>query len=575
MSWGIELWDQYDNISSHTCKGIEVCEKYTHFLKERCAIELEYAGKLKKLVKNYQPKKKDEDECQFTSTKAFMDILRELFDLAGQHEIIAENTQIQIIKEIQQLVVELKQERKKGLQEGTKVQQSLILSTQQLDKTKKQYERAYREAEKAIEAYKKADADINLSRAEVEKQKNLSISKTQISEECKNDYAAQLEVTNKHQREYYSHLLPNVFQQLQDMDEKRISRLKSFLKSFADQEKRVLPIINTCIEGMFKAVDSISPKEDSRLVIERYKSGFTHPSDLPFEDLSCPTPGDSYPHNSAPRSQSSTDFKNQIKPGTVGGRTKKRGGLFSIFGSSKVDDQKEDFSDLPPNQRRKKLQQKIDLINKEIGKETAEREGMLKMKDVYINNPALGDASSLDKKLEENAQKLDRLNQELIKFENYMADAEGKVVRRHSTANDSLSNSPSESSVQSNTGPYISAPGTPIAHHYAHGSCGEDSENGPIAGGEDGGEEVDGGGEIDYADQESTEEEFDEFPVIGSCRALYQFEAMNEGSISMEENEQMFVLEQDQGDGWTRVRKKNGSDGFVPSSYIQCTLYGL
>lgn len=38
-----------------------------------------------------------------------------------------------------------------------------------------------------------------------------------------------------------------------------------------------------------------------------------------------------------------------------------------------MDDQKEDFSDLPPNQRRKKLQQKIDLINKEIGKETAER----------------------------------------------------------------------------------------------------------------------------------------------------------------------------------------------------------
>lgn len=40
-----------------------------------------------------------------------------------------------------------------------------------------------------------------------------------------------------------------------------------------------------------------------------------------------------------------------------------------------MDDQKEDFSDLPPNQRRKKLQQKIDLINKEISKETAERYG--------------------------------------------------------------------------------------------------------------------------------------------------------------------------------------------------------
>lgn len=39
------------------------------------------------------------------------------------------------------------------------------------------------------------------------------------------------------------------------------------------------------------------------------------------------------------------------------------------------------------------------------------------MRDVYVQNPALGDASSLDKQLEENAQKLDKLNQELQKFE--------------------------------------------------------------------------------------------------------------------------------------------------------------
>lgn len=38
-----------------------------------------------------------------------------------------------------------------------------------------------------------------------------------------------------------------------------------------------------------------------------------------------------------------------------------------------VDDQKEDFSDFPPNQRRKKLLQKIDSIKKEIAREAAER----------------------------------------------------------------------------------------------------------------------------------------------------------------------------------------------------------
>lgn len=35
--------------------------------------------------------------------------------------------------------------------------------------TKKHYERAFKEAEKAQEAFKKADADIHLSRADVEK----------------------------------------------------------------------------------------------------------------------------------------------------------------------------------------------------------------------------------------------------------------------------------------------------------------------------------------------------------------------------------------------------------------------
>lgn len=336
MSWGVELWDQYDNISGHTLRGIEACEKYSHFLKERCAIELDYAAKLKKLVKGCQPKKKDEVDFQFSTTKAFMSILRELHDMASQHEIIAETTQLLIIKEIQTLIVELKLERKKGLQEGTRVQQHLLISTQQLEKTKKQYERAFREAEKALEAYRKADADIHLSRAEVEKQKNISISKNQLSEDCKNDYAAQLEQTNKQQREYYSTLLPNVFQQLQDMDEKRISRQKYFLKSIADTEKKVSPIINKCIEGMYKAVESISPNDDSKLVVECYKSGFAHPDDLPFEDLNFPTHGDNNSHAPAPRSQSSTDFKNQSKPGTTAGRSKKRGGLFSLFGSSKV-----------------------------------------------------------------------------------------------------------------------------------------------------------------------------------------------------------------------------------------------
>ena len=43
----IYLQDQFDNLSLHTQRGIEFCEKAAHFYKERCSIENEYASKLK------------------------------------------------------------------------------------------------------------------------------------------------------------------------------------------------------------------------------------------------------------------------------------------------------------------------------------------------------------------------------------------------------------------------------------------------------------------------------------------------------------------------------------------------
>lgn len=46
--------------------------------------------------------------------------------------------------------------------------------------------------------------------------------------------------------------------------------------------------------------------------------------------------------------------------------------------------------------------------------------------------------------------------------------------------------------------------------------------------------------------------------------------APSEGSISMDEGEEFNIVEQDQGDGWLRVRRSNGEEGFVPTSYVEC-----
>lgn len=53
------------------------------------------------------------DIYRFTSCKAFKKVMGEVTDLAGQHEVIAENLQSDVIKEITFLVKDFKEERKK------------------------------------------------------------------------------------------------------------------------------------------------------------------------------------------------------------------------------------------------------------------------------------------------------------------------------------------------------------------------------------------------------------------------------------------------------------------------------
>ena len=104
---------------------------------------------------------------RFSSFQAFKNVLKETNDLAGQREVVAENLQSQVITGITLLSKNLRDERKKSLQEGAVLQTNITSQLAALERAKRNYEKAYRDAEKAVENYQKADADFNLSRAEV------------------------------------------------------------------------------------------------------------------------------------------------------------------------------------------------------------------------------------------------------------------------------------------------------------------------------------------------------------------------------------------------------------------------
>lgn len=40
----------------------------------------------------------------------------------------------------------------------------------------------------------------------------------------------------------------------------------------------------------------------------------------------------------------------------------------------------------------------------------------------------------------------------------------------------------------------------------------------------------------------------------------------------MAEGELLYVIEEDKGDGWTRVRRNEDQEGYVPTSYVEVFL---
>ncbi|KAG8281645.1 Formin-binding protein 1 [Homalodisca vitripennis] len=250
---------------------------------------------------------------------------------------------------------------------------------------------------------------------------------------------------------------------------------------------------------------------------------------------------------------------------------------------SSYGDNKEDFSDLPPNQRKKRLQMKIEEILAKIQQETAARDGLMKMKGVYEANPSMGDPMTIEGQLNASSHNLEKLRLELHKYQGFLEEVEGgsPANRRHNAGTpqhngiqrqhrnsggsggeeESLSRSASDSSVSANHNHKQSAPGTPLP---AHG-CSDSPESG-LGTSHTSLPDSDDAPHTEYYDGEL-------LPPLGTCRALYPFEATSEGSIPMNDGEELLIIEHDQGDGWTRVRRQNDlEEGFVPTSYIECTV---
>ncbi|XP_061536710.1 thyroid hormone receptor interactor 10b isoform X1 [Phycodurus eques] len=508
MDWGTDLWDQGDVIDKHTQAGLDLVERYIKFVKERTELEQNYAKQLRSLSKKYAKKgSKDDQDCRFSNHAALQEILNELNDYAGQRELIAESMMTNICVDLIKFLQDLKQDRKAHLSDAKRAQQNLESSFKQLESTKRRFAKEWTEAEKATQQAEKTENDTNATKIDVDKAKQHAHTRTHTAEECRNDYAAQLQKYNKEQNYYYYTEIPQIFNKLQDLDERRIRRLADGYCQFSDLEKKVQPIISKCLDGISAAGAKVDAKQDSVVFVEQHKSGFERPSDVDFEDY---TQG--IKAASSDSSLNLPKFRSKLWPISRKHKTS--------HAEKHVPPPAEDFSHLPPEQRKKKLQAKIDDVFKKLHMEQETSEALEKMKGVYEQNPNLGDPSTLEPKIAETVQNMGYLRGEIAKYETWLSEAVG---------GDECANA-----INNNN------------HHHTPNTVVTSEKHQNI-----------------YTE---FDDEFDEF---SQCTALYSFEGNSEGTISVTDGELLTVMEEDKGDGWMRVLRANGEEGFIPSSYVK------
>ncbi|XP_058237053.1 thyroid hormone receptor interactor 10b isoform X2 [Hemibagrus wyckioides] len=511
MDWGTALWDQHDAIEKHTQSGLDLIDRYVKFVKERVEIEQNYAKQLKGLYKRHSRRGSREDqEMKFSNQQAFQELLSELSECATQRESMAENMSQNICIELTKYLQELKLERKSYLNEVKKIQQNLETSYKHLEASKKRFEKEWKEAEKANLQAEKTEQDPTSTKADVDKARINARQHLDQSDECKNDYASQLQKYNNEQNRVYHTEIPTIFNKMQQMEEKRIRKLAEGYSLLAETERNTLPSVSQSLEKIITHCSSSNEKQDSLIVVEQFKSGLFPPADVEFEDFSQGV-------RSAGVENTHHTPKVRIKQ-----LFKKKG---VALDRNIVHLPLEDFSHLPSDQRKKRLQEKIDEVNKELQKETDRSEGLNKMKRVYEQNNQLGDPASLEPQIIQTTQNINRLKGDLTRYQVWLTESGGGFTQ---------DNNPASPYYLTITPTFPSPPD--LVESQFHNSFDED---------------------------------FDEDVPIAQCLALYDFNGVREGEVSMEAGEHLTVLDEDSGDGWVRVKKTSGNIGYVPASYIQ------
>ncbi|UMM22791.1 hypothetical protein L5515_003823 [Caenorhabditis briggsae] len=617
---------------SYIQKGIDFFERIGQFSKEKAAIEEEYSTKLKNLAKKYAKKTEEEDEVlkSVSYISAFNSFLYQLDQIAGKHHAAAESTREDIVAYVSSKACQLRSSRKNAISDLKTINDILEDHINDMWKSGKIYSRAYKDAESAYQKFYKADKNLEISRLELEKTRSHAMTRNEICEKAKSDYSKSVSTTNSEQKKYHDELLPVIFSRLKAVDKECIGDMSHVLQKLITVDECLSEGIGCCRQKTQKIVNNIEAESDSQLVLDSVEAMMEKPTPFDFEDLGDPKDCDSRAGDSIDGKHKSEALMPILKSPN---KKNLLGNFLGIKQKEpeKLESPREVYADKnkPAHVRLSCLRSKIKSMEKELEQATQGREGITRLQKAYYANPQHGNPDACTAPLISYAKKIEALNANIQDLkELYIlleASAESSTPTERSfggrdTPDTTRSMSGCSTNVSSTktledgvirerggssgddsskniirqilTTPkrIISSPRTPKSAPFS-------ATNTPVRRKKDISSPVlRSSFSGSFVVQKKTS--IQPNPTLGAIRkmpgsatssphrsisspmkidkseilvtVLFEFEQSSAETMSIIPGEELFVQETDNGDGWTRARKKRNQEvGFVPTSYLQ------
>ncbi|KAJ5520377.1 hypothetical protein N7463_000830 [Penicillium fimorum] len=292
--FGAELKDSFKPVNNWVSNGISWVDEINQFYRERSAIEKEYATKLTALCKKYYDRKAKKisplsvgdtptltpGSLESASLTTWTTQLNAVESHAAERDKFASELIVQVADPLKQAATQYEEIRKCHVEYYGKLEKEREAAYGDLKKAKGKYDGACQEVESRR---KKMESAFDHGKTKAQTAYQQQILEMNNYKAWLNLYLISINVTNKLKEKFYHEYVPEVIDGLQNLNETRVAKMNVMWSHAAQLEKASLSNSTEHIAKLLVEIPRNNPRLDSLMFLQHNATQSQEPANLVFE----------------------------------------------------------------------------------------------------------------------------------------------------------------------------------------------------------------------------------------------------------------------------------------------------